>query len=138
MRAAIVGACSCSAISAAASSVSLIASSAEDSLFAFKLVNAYFLRSSSPKVMSSLRLSKFPELYPEIFFALAPRLRSRISDAAVPTITIQTKLFEQVHHAACALFLGLLCCRSPVDLFLAQGAQIRREAFGEDIGQNSW
>jgi len=44
--------------------------------------------------MSSLRLQNFQNYTLETFFALAPRLRSRISDAAVPTITIQTKLFS--------------------------------------------
>jgi hypothetical protein len=66
MRAAIMGACSCSAISAAASSVSLIASRAKGSPFALRLVNAYFLRSSSPKVMmSSLHVQNYRNYIPE-------------------------------------------------------------------------
>src|SRR5215472_13429776 len=41
---------------AATSSASLMASCAKGAPFAFRLVNAYFLRSSSPKVMSCLLL----------------------------------------------------------------------------------
>src|SRR5579864_1890509 len=66
IRAAIIGACSCSSISAAASSLSLIASNAKGSPFGFRLVNAYFLRSSSPKVMSSLPLQNSRNYRPEL------------------------------------------------------------------------
>lgn len=60
MRAAIMGACSCSAISAAASSASLIANNARDEPLALRLVNAYLQRSSSPKVIFRLLAKILP------------------------------------------------------------------------------
>jgi TRAP-type C4-dicarboxylate transport system permease large subunit len=56
MRDAVMGEFSCSAISAAASNASLIASNTRDAHFDYKLVNAYLVRSSSASVIAPPRL----------------------------------------------------------------------------------